>query len=139
MRVGQFDPSRGSLNTLSRSRLGLTADTPVQGHFGKLGCRRALLYRHRGALLLRVGKQEVDLDDRTQVELERGWWHNVVRVVRAGRVLVRAPYRRPWIFPPLAWDPTAFVEEEHFDFGLFVHNVASDPARRERMYRVTTR
>jgi hypothetical protein len=36
--------------------------------------------------------------------------------------------------PSLAGDPTPFVEPEHFDFGLFVANVANDPARLERMY-----
>jgi hypothetical protein len=33
------------------------------------------------------------------------------------------------------FDPTPFVEEEDFDFMWFIHNVLSDPARRESIWR----
>jgi hypothetical protein len=39
------------------------------------------------------------------------------------------------IDPPLDQDPTPRVEEEHFDFGLLVANVYSDPSRQDGLYR----
>jgi len=36
---------------------------------------------------------------------------------------------------PVSADPTPFVEDEDFDFGLFVTRVLGDSERRGRMYR----
>ena len=42
----------------------------------------------------------------------------------------------PVIDPPLEDDyVSSFVEEEDFDFGLFVQNIANNQARQERIYR----
>jgi len=49
-------------------------------------------------------------------------------------MILELTYDPPIIDPPLSEDPTAFVEEEHFDFGLFLANLSRDQSRQARMY-----
>jgi len=53
----------------------------------------------------------------------------------AGNTLLQLLYKRPDLNPPLELDPTPFVEEEQFDFGVFVQSIVNDPARGNRIYR----
>ena len=63
---------------------------------------------------------------------------NCIIVLRNGVSLFTWAYRRPTVDPPMEYDPTPFVEHEDFDFCLFVHNVANDPGRRERIFAADT-
>lgn len=47
-------------------------------------------------------------------------------------------YLEPIIDPPLEFDFTPFVEEEHFDFGQFLRNLSNDVARQHRLFTATT-
>ena len=58
-----------------------------------------------------------------------------ISIVKDDDLIFTLTYNRPRIDPPLELDPTPFVEEEDFDFCLFLLNVLSDPGRKERIYR----
>lgn len=75
------------------------------------------------------------MTDAVLVNLKRGAATNTLSFHIGGQCVLELEYRKPVIDPPLEHDPTPFVEEEHFDFGLFVRNVVSDRTRRERIYR----
>jgi hypothetical protein len=55
-------------------------------------------------------------------------------LISNGALLFSFEYNAPKLDIPLENDPTPFVEEEDFDFLLFVNNVLKDKARRERIY-----
>jgi len=93
-----------------------------------------ILYREADVLHLRLDDTDFELTDDTRIELSRGDV-NVLTAVRGGTVLFSLKYQPPVIEPPLEIDPTPFVEEEHFDFGLFVYNIMRDVDRRSRIYR----
>lgn len=78
--------------------------------------------------------EDLELTEKTQVELV-GVRDDVNRitVLRNGVPLFTWTYQRP-VIDLSQYDPTPFIEEEHFDFCLFVHNVVNDPGRRERIY-----
>ena len=81
----------------------------------------------------RVDGTDFEITEETQVELARGDF-NVLTLVRNGAVHFRWVYKPPIIEPPLDMDPTPFVEEEDFDFGVFVYNVIKDTGRTDRIY-----
>lgn len=111
------------------------ASRPICGHIAQLDGRIVCLYREAGQLHFRVNDIDCELTENTKVSLVRIREDaNRFTVLRDGITLFTWTYQRPVIEPPLELDPTPFVEEEHFDFCLFVYNVVNDLGRRERIY-----
>lgn len=145
-----FDSETGALAPLE------STDATSSGYFAELGGERVVFFAARGKLQLRVGETScelgrgadlsavVGLEDldgvrppklagpgfvektRTVVSLE-GENLRKLRVETEGEVVLRHQYPNP-IDPPMEFDLT-MAEEEDFDLGLFVANVASSPDR----------
>jgi hypothetical protein len=145
-----FDTETGALAP------SLSPDAPPAGYFTELGGEAVVFYASRGKLHLRVGETRcelgrgadlsaiVGLEDldgvrppklagpgfvektRTVVSLD-GENLRKLRVETEGAVVLRHQYPNP-IDPPMEFDLT-MAEEEDFDLGLFVANVASSPDR----------
>jgi hypothetical protein len=132
--LAELDVATGAVSWLSRSSVEV-ARVEICGHFSTLAGRLIMLYRFEGVLRLRIDDLVFALTDIHG--LERTLLpENMARLTlfEGDAPVFSMTYRRPHIFPPLALDPTPFVEEEHFDFGLFVYNVLNDPGRRARIY-----
>jgi hypothetical protein len=133
--VGDFDPATGRLATYRKT----TADTsnrPLGGHFAVLGGTLAILYRtapQDDALHLRVSERDYLLAA-TGIEWKKDADQRLLRVVATTHEPLMVRYLVV-IDPPLHQDPTPFVEEEDFDFCLFLLNVWSDLSRLDRLYR----
>lgn len=137
--VAAFDPESGRLQPFSRGAPGKRGDllnANGQGHFAQLGDALAVLYRHRGALWLRLGQRAANLDSPTiEVRCRRvGDMARLVLIEGGSETAVAEYVPGPSSGPPVAVDPTPFVESEDWDFGLFVCNVLSDDGRRRRIY-----
>lgn len=111
------------------------ASKRIDGHVARLGGSVLCLYRDPdGMLHFRLDDHDLVLDHATVIDLERAEQNNLV-IRRADGVLLTWRYPPPALDPPLDEDPTPFVEEEDFDFGLFLHNVTHDDVRRQTIYR----
>lgn len=101
------------------------------GWYEHLGGSLVAIYCLKGALQLSVNGKTVAFDERIEVQVTRVGSQQSVRVAREGNSLFESsyPYRRSVSDA----DMTAGVEEEHFDFGLFLQNLARDPSRRLRL------
>jgi hypothetical protein len=131
--MARYDPATGQVEIFSRSARPDRATGPLSGVFGEIGRGRMLLYRTAGVLCLEVGGLRLPMAGLDiQVRVEQG--HRLLRIVSEGRVIVALPYEPPHLDPPLSADPTPFIEDEDFDFGLFLQNVSRDPSRQARMY-----
>lgn len=75
-----------------------------------------------------------ELTEDTGVELKRVDGDRVINISATGRSLFHWRYHPRAIDPPLSVDSNAFVEEEDFDFCLFVFHVANDRERRTTIY-----
>lgn len=106
----------------------------IDGHIAVIDGYAVCLYRERGRLHLRIGAVDSEITDDTSAELAQGKV-SVLTLSRHAVGCFRWMYKRPVVEPPLDIDPTPFVEEEDFDFGLFVRNVMANPERRQRIYR----
>jgi hypothetical protein len=133
--LAELDINTGKISWFSRRADFTAVSRPIQGHIAQLYGRTLCLYRQAGLLHFRVENQDFELTENTHIKLER--LHNDVNcitVLRNGAVVFTWTYQRPALYPPIEIDPTPFIEGEHFDFCLFVYNVANDPDRRERIY-----
>jgi len=134
--LAKLDTSTGRVSWFSRQVVDLTiASSPIRGHIAQLCGHTLCFYRKAKVLHFRVDDEDLELTEETQVELVRVRDAvNCITVLRNGVPLFTWTYHRPVIDPLLEYDPTPFIEEEQFDFCLFVYNVMNDPDRRERIY-----
>ncbi len=131
--LAEFEPQTGKITVCSGEQLASPAPRPVRGSFARLDDHMVVLYRYEGQLHLRIDASDIELTQDTRAEFTKGS-RNRLRVVRAGLVLFALSYKPRRLQPPLDADMTPFVEEEDFDFGLFVYNVLNEQKRRERVY-----
>ncbi|MBA3241759.1 MAG: hypothetical protein H0T60_11085 [Acidobacteria bacterium] len=92
------------------------------------------LYKVGGGLYLRVGEQAFEITDDVKATLNRSAKKHTFQLLRNENLLLEFIYPPPKLDIPLADDPTPFIEEEDFDFLLFVTNVLNDKGRRQRVY-----
>lgn len=133
MEFAELDPQLGLVRwfTLPPDEAGRIQ---VQGHVARVGGSVLCLYRiSSGVLRFRLDDYDVLLDEATVIELERGETNTIV-VKQKESALFSWTYAAPDLNPPLDEDPTPFIEEEDFDFGVFLHNVTHDDDRRRRIY-----
>ena len=115
---------------LQRSAAGDLLTQPLRGHFAYLGKVLGILYRLDDVLRLRLGDRDFLLAGADRVEWSvSGPTATLEIVLDPERISVQYSAGQS-----LVNDPTPFVEAEHFDFGLFVSNVASNDKRAGRMY-----
>lgn len=107
----------------------------IAGSFSIVNEMMASLYRVQGVLYFRVADQEFEVTDEVSSTLESDGSYRRFRVLEVKNVLVDLTYLTPESEIPLSLDPTPFVEEEHFDFLLFVHHVLTEPGRRNRVWK----
>ena len=130
-----LDSDTGQISWFSRSKPSTLPSGSVRGGIVELQQRTLCLYRREGALHFRVDDEDFALTEETSVSLVHvNETTNTIMLFRGEDLLFAWTYQRPVIDPPLRYDPTPFVEEEDFDFCLFVYNVANDPGRKARIY-----
>ena len=132
--VAEYDPSTRTFTTFSRNVEPSRVPTgQLSGVFDHLGERRVLLYRLDGVLYLEIDDDRIPMEGHV-VEVYAANEDRVLRVFGNSTVVFELTYSSPHLDPPLSDDLTAFVEEEDFDFGLFLANVSRDQERQSRMY-----
>ncbi|MEV0643827.1 hypothetical protein AB0I28_01050 [Phytomonospora sp. NPDC050363] len=129
--TAEFDPRTGELRGVTsyatateRDRAGVAFDGLYTRKIGRL----TLLYREGGGLVLWLAGRP---------------WPATAETVRWSKRLGLAtlsvdggPGIRYMPTGRIPFDLTPFVEDEDFDFGLYVHNVLADPARASRIFGV---
>lgn len=117
----EFDPETGALSTAVAAAGARPCGVTMQ-----LGEARATFFGHQGKLELRVGDDRVALRGDVAVKLT-GEDLRKLAVHAGDLVVLRHAYPNP-IDPPMDFD-LGMAEEEDFDLGLFVANVAGSAER----------
>lgn len=133
-----LNPSTGETKFVSKSKHPELASQSTSGWYSIVDNVMCCLYRSERRLFLGVGKQTFELPDDVSSRLIREQGGNTFQLTSNGTLLFSFEYRSPKLDIPLENDPTPFVEDEDFDFLLFVHNVLKDKSRRERIYNQAT-
>lgn len=130
--IADFDAELGTLQAFPRPSSVPFGETV--GWFSFLDGVCVVLYVDgRGQFRLRIGAQEIAVDDSVKVEWARREQRSVL-VVKSGKACLELSY--PNVPPRSDADLTPFVEAADDDFGLFIFQVLGDP---ERMARVAAR
>jgi hypothetical protein len=130
-RFADFDPQTGQLRERSARSLG--GPQRFQGFFTTLGGQRIALYRASDGIHVHCQDKDFELS-RAHVDRRREGQQYLLDLSDANGSVVSVRYSPPALYPPLEMDPTAFVEEEDFDFGLLLSNISKDPVRQSRMF-----
>ncbi len=95
-----------------------------------------MLYRLGNSIAFRVIGEgfdcKFDLDSSTVVEVDGPPLERELVVIRDGNVMFKTTYAVD-VDDIIPNDPTPFVEDEDFDFGLFVSNISKSPGRKDVM------
>jgi hypothetical protein len=132
--LAELDTDTGQISWFSRPR-NCGESLRIQGSIARLHNRVLCLYREEEMLHFRVDNKDIELTEETTIHLVSiDENYNRIIVFCDDVSLLDWAYQRPEIEPSLDCDLTPFVEEEQFDFCLFVYNVANDKSRRENIY-----
>jgi hypothetical protein len=132
--LAELDPITGSYRLLSRRLHPELKTTPPSGGYSIVNDTMLALYRKDGVLYFRAGELEFKLTDDVSSKLTREGNNRVFQLHQDRNLLVDLRYSLPEPDIPLTIDPSPFIEEEDFDFFLFVHNVLTQTDRRLRVY-----
>ena len=132
--LAELDPSTGTYRFFSRKQHPeLTIGSPAGG-YSIINGTTLSLYRRDGVLYFRAGDREFELTHDVISTLTQEDNNRVFQLIRDGNALFILRYPPPVHEVALSIDPTPFVEEEDFDFLLFVHKVLTETGRRHRVY-----
>jgi hypothetical protein len=133
--IAIFDPESGAFAIYQKSASPLNVTRPIEGHFVEIHGDTVMFYRVQDQLHLRINELDFPLSESMFVHIQTGDTYNTLIILRDNNEIFAWKYHRPRITPPLELDPTPFVDEEDFDFGLYIQNVTIDQNRRNRVYR----
>ena len=129
--LATFEPSVGTLKKYSLRALGDKAPSITDGCFSEVEEGILILYRSVGNIFFQIYNKIFLINDKIEIEVFGPREKRKLQVVRDGKVIYETTYTPPGP-GMIEGDPTPFVEEEHFDFGLFVSNISKNPGRKDR-------
>ncbi|MDA8228556.1 MAG: hypothetical protein M0T74_12830 [Desulfitobacterium hafniense] len=127
--IAEFYPDTMEFTKLSKRKLGSSAPEKFDGFFSDFGTGWLALYKQDGRLMFASSRNIFVLDDNTIVNVYGSPNQRRLEVVRDGDVI----YSTLYLLDDTATfhdDPTSFIEDEDFDFGLFVSNISKSPDRK---------
>ncbi len=101
----------------------------ISGWIGDVGHKQVLLFKNEGRLFLRVGGDDLPVDE-ISAELLKIDHRRHLKIRRAGAVVFDVEYAKPVISPPINDVLSPGEDEESYDYGLMLYNILSDPERR---------
>ena len=126
--IAEYDHAKGMFTIASRNTLGGKAPLKTDGVFAILSTVFVALYCFSQQLFLRIGDDCIPLTSDLVVTVSGDINSRKLRVEKAGVVVAHIDYTLD-VSDQFPNDPTPFVEDEDFDFGLFVSNISKNSER----------
>lgn len=125
-----FDPRDVHWRKVDTDRLKELAPGNISGYYSILSSKFCAIFKSGHEIILRVGEVQVPLVDDLTVAVTGTQDRRELVITECRKVLVSHEYS---LDPSIQFenDPTPFVEEEDFDFGLFLANIAGSKERQE--------
>jgi hypothetical protein len=133
--IAEYDLLTGNYRFLSKSCNREMLPVRIAGSYSRLGGTIVSLYRKNEHLFLSISKREFKITPDVYSSLTQEDDHQTFRLLNKQEVITMFTCTRPRSDIPAHLDPTPFVDDEDFDFLLFVHHVLTEEGRRERVYR----
>ncbi len=130
--VAEFELNSSSLKKHSQEALGKNFGLSIDGWFSQMEQGIFIFYKYENNIVFRAYDKEFVLDDKTTIHVSGPRELRKLQIIRDNIVIHETFYSPPGE-GMIKGDPTPFVEEEHFDIGLFVSNISKDPKRKARL------
>ncbi len=130
--LAEFDPATGGLRKHSRRTLGVNAPDvkEIVGSFADIKSGLLVLFQSRGRIVFWASGKEFELDGQTIVDVHGSGCKKRLTIKTNGAVVHDLDYELA-NDDAISDDPTAFVDGEDYDFGVFVSNISKDKDRRD--------
>lgn len=127
--IAEFSPDLMALYRRSKRDLGGSAPKRLDGFFYEFAGGLLVLYNQDGNIFFVSNGNRFLLDDDTIVAVAGKPTDRKLEVIHKGKTIYSTTYLTDYE-SKIESDPTAFVDDEDFDFGLFVSNISKDPERK---------
>lgn len=131
-RYAHFDAVSGRVKPVPVWRT-LVRRPVTSGWYDQIATYQVVVFCANGGLSLAIDGKIHAFDDSVTVEWRKLGSTRRVAIFAGSVSLLDAEYAPDRLTRNLANDLTAGVEEEHFDFGLFILNLSRDRGRRDRI------
>lgn len=128
--IAEFEPHNGKINILSRKKNFPDHRVVTNGFFSEHQNGLLLLYRKNGELFFKSAAFHVSLNNNIHINIVGNNQTRRFEILDRGVKIFETTYI-PVLNEFGEDDPTPFVEDEDFDFYLFVRNIANNQERRE--------
>lgn len=127
--LAEYDHGKGTFTIASRDDLSGNTPACTEGIFAIMSTVFVALYKFGQELFVRIGNQCIPLTDDVVVTVSGDVNKRRLTVKKAGKVIAHLNYMLD-NSRKISDDPTPFIEDEDFDFGLFVSNVSANDKRK---------
>ncbi|WP_339909777.1 hypothetical protein [Symmachiella dynata] len=131
--VAEWDERTGVWRVRSKSSEGGEIPSEIDGFYSILSGVFCAIYRSNGELVVRIGEAQIKFSNKVEITVGGPPEKRCLSLMENGIERVKHEYAVN--SEPIENDPTPFVEDEDFDFGLFLSNIAHDPNRQARFKR----
>ena len=128
--LAEFNHKTGDYRVWFRSAPEFEAPEATEGFFAFLSSTFVALYRVGGELFLWVGSEVVHMADDVYVSVGGRAENRVLSVQKGGQKIISFKYSLD-LSDRISEDPTPFIDDEDFDFGLFVANISQSEERKK--------
>lgn len=125
----EYNHSKGTFTKASRNSLGDKAPSSTDGTFAVLSAVFLALYKLGQELFVRIGDQCIPLTNDVTVIVSGPANKRLLIVKKAGNEIANFNYVLD-ASKKFSSDPTPFIEDEDFDFGLFISNISTNDKRK---------
>lgn len=128
--IAQYDHVMGAFSIFSRNNLGSKTPNTTQGMFSILSNVFVALYKYRQELFVRIGNQSIPLTNDVVMAVSGDMKNRLLTIKKEGKEIAHFNYELndQKIFSE---DMTPFIDDEDFDFGLFLSNISTNDKRKE--------
>lgn len=129
-KLAKFDPTSKTFKEYLRQRLVDNQPQVCNGFFSRLGGSLIAIYGLAGSLFLLVDQQLLEVNKEQVIEVSGPKHARKLKIMQGSETVFEITYSLEGVAQAIPGDPTAFIEDEDFDIGLFASNVSKDPMRR---------
>jgi len=127
--LAKYDHGKGTYMIASRNNLGGNTPSSTEGMFSIMSTVFLALYKFEQGLFIRIGDQLISLTDDVIVTVSGDDEKRLLSVKKSAKDIAHLNYVLD-SSKKFSNDPTPFIEDEDFDFGLLISNISTNEKRK---------
>jgi hypothetical protein len=129
-KLAEFDPISKTFKEYLRQQLLDKQPKVCNGFFSRLGSSLIAIYSLAGSLFMLIDEYLFEVNNKQVIDVSGPAHARKLKIIQGSETVFEITYSLEGVARAIPGDPTAFIEDEDFDIGLFASNVSKDPERR---------